>query len=120
MTEPETWGGWNRNVHSNPEKCGVELLATLEDPNACYDFSTIILVADTATGKLYAAHDAGCSCPIPFENVTGLGDMTEIRSGEEFNQLVRSHAYYGEVIWPVDEVLAVQRLIRTYLTKKGA
>lgn len=71
------------NPYSNPENCGLTLLATLEDPNASYDFDTIIFVKDNATGGVYGAHSAGCSCPTPFEEVNGLPDMTPIRTQGE-------------------------------------
>ena len=58
-----------------------EEIYTLYDPNACYDFSDVMIVRDKADGKLYAAYDAGCSCPVPFENHVFPTDFVELRSG---------------------------------------
>ena len=77
--------------YNAPEQ--LEHLVTLSDPNASYDFSDVILVKDTSDGKLYAAHDSGCSCPSPFESHTFPTDFTEIRSVEDFLNFMNSVEY---------------------------
>ena len=68
-------------------------LVTLTNPDACYDFSDVILVKDTNDGKLYAAHDSGCSCPSPFEKHVFPTDFTEIRSTEDFRNFLAGVLY---------------------------
>ncbi len=85
--EWEMWGGYDKNVYYNPEKAGVEIVAAL-DPPLSYEFDIVILVRDVKDGKLYAAHDSGCSCPTPFENVAGLHDMTPITKTSDLKPLV--------------------------------
>lgn len=48
-----------------------------------WEFDTVIILEDPDTGKHYAGHDSGCSCPIPFEYMTDLADWTEIHSKNE-------------------------------------
>ena len=77
----------NKAYYNAPEQ--LEHLYTLTDPNACYNFSDVILVKDTTDGKIYAAHDSGCSCPSPFESHTFPTDFTEIRTVQEFIDYVK-------------------------------
>jgi len=55
------------NIYYNPEKCGLETVATL-DEDLSYEFNTLLVVKDKYSGKLFFASDAGCSCPTPFED----------------------------------------------------
>lgn len=98
--------GWG-NVMYSPEACGLRLVGELENADACYDFDTIVVVQDVATGKLYAAHDTGCSCPTPFEDVHSLGDMSEIRTVDELQAFVKAHEEY--VNWTPTDKLALYR-----------
>lgn len=114
MTEIENWGGWDRNIYSNPEKCGMRLVGSLEDGNASYTFDTVIVVQDEETGKLYAAHDSGCSCPTPFEDVHGLADLTEIRSVADIQQFVKvNDDSYKD--WSLDDRLALYQSVQDVL-----
>lgn len=77
--EERTWGGWDKNVYSNPENCGLDLLAAAgKEPD--YDFDLVILLQDKASGRYFMCHDSGCSCPSPFEDVRSVSDLTEIRT----------------------------------------
>lgn len=71
------------NPDGDPEACGLTKIGEVAEDDLSYEFDYIIAVRDTATGRVFMAHDAGCSCPTPFENVAGLGDMTEVRNVEE-------------------------------------
>lgn len=61
------------------------------DTAGSYEFDTVIILKDPETGKYFAGHDSGCSCPIPFgcscpipfENMGDLSDWTEIHSKNE-------------------------------------
>lgn len=48
-----------------------------------WEFDTVIILKDPDTGKYFAGHDSGCSCPIPFEDMNDLSDWTEIHSKNE-------------------------------------
>ena len=66
-----------------------EEVFTMNSPNACYDFDDVMVVRDLADGKLYAAYDAGCSCPIPFENHVFPTDFVELRSAQDLRDYVK-------------------------------
>jgi len=110
----EPWGGWDRNVADNPEKCGMRLLGSLEDGNASYSFDTVIVLQDVEDGKVYAAYDCGCSCPTPFENVRGIGDLTEIRSVADIQAFVKAKA--SECVdWDLGQRRALYALVQKAL-----
>ena len=69
---------WDANVSYNPEKCGLELLATLSEPNLSYEFNDCHLWRDIESGRLFFASDSGCSCPTPFEGYRTLSSLTYI------------------------------------------
>lgn len=90
-----TFGGYDANVYYNPAEAGFELLAEVEDRDVgSYEFDFAILLRDRETGKLYAAHDSGCSCPTPFEDVRTLGDLIEIRSVADVMGFIRGLEYF--------------------------
>lgn len=64
---------------SNKELNGIAWIDTAGD----YEFDTVIILKDSDTGKYFAGHDSGCSCPIPFEDMNDLSDWTEIHSKNE-------------------------------------
>lgn len=55
-----------QNIYYNPEKCGLEIVDVLDDPQD-YAFNTLLIVRATDTNRVYYAASAGCSCPVPFE-----------------------------------------------------
>lgn len=64
---------------SNKELNDIAWIDTAGD----YEFDTVIILKDSDTGKYFAGHDSGCSCPIPFEDMNDLSDWTEIHSKNE-------------------------------------
>lgn len=66
---------FNDNPYYHPEKCGLKTIAEIELSEPSYSFDTrVVWKADN--GKIYTAHDSGCSCPIPFEDYKKLSDLT--------------------------------------------
>lgn len=110
----ETWDGWEQNVYNHPEACGLELVGEVDDENAYYEFNTLIVVRDVADGRLYAAQDAGCSCPIPFEDVRSLADMTEIRSDADIRAFVAANDCSS---WTLADKLTLYRKVREALAR---
>jgi hypothetical protein len=101
------WGDYDRNIYYNPEKCGATIVGTLEDDEP-YQFD-IVLVVKRGDNTMWAAHDSGCSCPTPFENVHGWGDMTPLRNMEDFENFVDSNSYAR---YKISDVLALGRKVR--------
>lgn len=102
-------------IDSSPEKYGLTLV---KDHNACagsYEFDTILVLRDRH-GQHYALHDAGCSCPEPFEG-KGVDDLTPINSLAELDRFARAawrhldNELEGHVAQLVDLPAAVARVI---------
>ncbi len=64
---------YDMNIHTYPEKHDLHIVDELEFGGS-YDFDTHV-VFKHSDGRMFYVHDAGCSCPYPFENVDGLEDM---------------------------------------------
>lgn len=106
------FGGYDRNVYYHPEACGLELVGDLEDANACWEFTTLIVVREIATGDLYAAQDSGCSCPTPFEDVRSFADMAPIKTVDELKDFVQANLCSG---WTSAQRQALYRKVRKAL-----
>jgi hypothetical protein len=68
------------NPYYNPEKCGLELVLSFDEPGLDYEFNTFLVWRDIESGNYYCASDSGCSCPTPFEDFGKLSDLTYIDS----------------------------------------
>lgn len=84
--------GYSDNPFYSPDKNGLELLYTAEG-DIPYEFSILAVFRDVATGAYFAAYDSGCSCPTPFEGVTGLDGMTRIKKIKDFDNFVKDGFY---------------------------
>lgn len=84
---------WENNAYYNPENLGLELVAEFELSEPNYSFDTFIVLREKETGKVYVAHDAGCSCPTPFEGFTFPQDFTEVRSYADVKREYDSHLW---------------------------
>ena len=92
----------------------MTILCSLEE-NEPYEYNTAVVWIDNETGQLFAAHDAGCSCPEPFERYGSLSDLTPIRSEEDFDALVRQNTSSYSSAWKPGDVLTASRSVREYL-----
>lgn len=84
---------YEANVYYHPEATGLTKVDELETGGG-YDFDTVLVVRD-AGGRLWAAHDSGCSCPTPFEDVAFPTDFIELRTADDVEPLVREATEYG-------------------------
>jgi hypothetical protein len=91
-------GDWSQ-LYYDPEALGMELVAEL-DVAAAYEFDMVVVWRQVASGRLFAAHDAGCSCPAPFEGVGGLSELLEVRRVEDLDPLL---ARLGHDNWGGEE-----------------
>jgi hypothetical protein len=73
------------NVYYNPEQYGLKVVMEFDDPDASYSFDKFVIWMRISDGEIFYGQDSGCSCPSPFENVSGveslsrLGDMKSFR-----------------------------------------
>ncbi|MGW1739985.1 DUF7574 domain-containing protein [Nocardia sp. NPDC001965] len=65
-----------------PEKYGLRIVGDVDFSSGCYEFDLTVVWQDVATGDLYYADDAGCSCPSPFE-AHGRDDLTLVKHPKE-------------------------------------
>ena len=79
------------NPYDSPTLCGLKILEVTEEPNLCYEFNMVVLWEDLETGKRYWARDSGCSCPTPFEDLRGLGDLDSDMSTYEAAKYACAH-----------------------------
>lgn len=84
IPEKPTWG----NPYEYPGKCGLEIVATLEGERS-WAFDMVVCWEDD-DGDLWAAHDSGCSCPSPFEDVTSKSDLVAINALDDIKPLIDS------------------------------
>lgn len=73
----------DNNPYISPEACGFKLTKLLDRSTGCYEFDYLIVWQDLATERFYYATDSGCSCPCPFENVSCLAELIEIKDIDE-------------------------------------
>lgn len=75
------------NIYSNPEKFGLTQIGVIERPDMTYEFKMLV-VWRNQDGRLCWADDAGCSCPIPFED-KGIPDLSTGSQAECFAAIDR-------------------------------
>lgn len=63
---------YNNNIYYNPEKYGLEVVIEME-LGQFFDYDTYVVYKHN-DGSIFYTHDAGCSCPTPFEMV-GFEDL---------------------------------------------
>lgn len=66
-----------------------ETLANIEWRYESYEYDQTEIYRRVSDGALFHASDSGCSCPMPFEDVTEA-DMKPIRTMQDFNDLIET------------------------------
>lgn len=109
------------DVYNYPEKFGLELLGSIDDPNADWDFDIFALWRHKETGVVYYGSDSGCSCPSPFEYYHSLSDLNVLDdspgSWETFEESVKDWCGYADRESPNEGQWAV---LRTDMLRKAA
>lgn len=77
-------------LYSEPVAFGAELVAELDLSEPNWSFDLVCVWRRVSDGALFGAADAGCSCPVPFEDFGRLEDMTPIRGVDDVKALIRS------------------------------
>jgi hypothetical protein len=83
---------YDTNPYYYPETHGLTIIGQLHDPNACYSFYNLV-VWQHEDGRVFYDTDAGCSCPVPFENVGSLDDLEPVTldTWQGFCNVVHDH-----------------------------
>ncbi len=79
-------------IYYAAEKLGFAILVD-EDLGGSYEFDQLIVVR-APDGTLWAAHDAGCSCPTPFEDMSWPADWTEIKQPADIEPVIAEWSEY--------------------------
>lgn len=87
------------NIYYNPEDFGLKVVGEVEYVDG-YEFDRRVVWRHKATGKLYTARDAGCSCPSPFEDYAKLEDLDELADMAALREEVREE--YKRYLTPAD------------------
>jgi hypothetical protein len=110
-------------IYYNPEQLGLKVFAEISNLALDYEFSMFIVWQD-AEGNLFYGEDSGCSCPEPFQDVTGVEDLNTIIGADGlqafFDALTswgknNSTDTYGDMC--TVETTYVRRKVREYMTR---
>jgi hypothetical protein len=71
------------NIYYSPEKFGLTQVGMIDWSDGNYQFDYTVVWQDNA-GNFFYGDDAGCSCPLPFEN-SGVNYLTALTSLAQFN-----------------------------------
>lgn len=116
--ESGEWGGWDTaNVYSEPENCGLKIVAAVE-ADMSYEFDIMVCFQCVKTGSLWLAHDSGCSCPIPFEDVKSFASFSPLREERAIERFVDQYTKSDYVEYKPAEVAEFRRKCRAALRKR--
>lgn len=73
------------NIYYHPKDFGFEFVKDHDADGGC-GFDTVIVLR--RGDEYFVAHDSGCSCPIPFEDVK-VGDLTPVKSLGDVDKFAR-------------------------------
>lgn len=65
------------NIYYSPEKSGLRIVGELEE-NLDYAFKKVVVWQHIASGILRWGWDSGCSCPLPFEDITEFDNLEKL------------------------------------------
>lgn len=73
----------SENIYYSPGHYGLQIVVEHENDPHPYGFDKYVVWQHMETGKLYFAHDSGCSCPSPFEQYKGIEELEEIEGHKD-------------------------------------
>ena len=76
------------NVYYSPEASGLTIFDSI-DTAGSYEFDIFLILMDE-NKNLYYCKDSGCSCPVPFEDVTNVDEIT-LSTFYNFEQALTNH-----------------------------
>lgn len=84
-------------LYFSPKNYGLTEIAEFDTADD-WEFDMVVVWRD-GEGKLWAAHDSGCSCPTPFEDHTFPTDFVEVRALTDLDPLIaeaREHSDHSQ------------------------
>ena len=110
-------------IYDNPEQLELKVFAEISNLALDYEFSMFVVWQDKR-GNLFYAEDSGCSCPSPFENITGVEELNTVIGADGlkafFDALTgwgkaNSEDTYGDPC--IVDTTKVRRKVREYMTR---
>lgn len=94
----------------------LDVVVSLDDPNASYDFDTFVVWRHKKTGELYYGQDSGCSCPSPFEGISRIEELSRLGDLPSFERELEAWAdrYFDAQV--VSDVIDKIRVVFLYKT----
>lgn len=86
---------WDNNPYYKPESFGLKIVAAMDWDDEAWQFNMTVAWMDEE-GNLYWAHDAGCSCPSPFEDYTTIDSLRTGTTHQLFAELDEQLAEYEQ------------------------
>lgn len=94
----------------------LETIVELNDPNASYDFDTFVVWRHKKTGELYYGQDSGCSCPSPFERISGIEELSRLGDLTSFERELEAWASQYFDAQAISDVVDKIRVVYLYKT----
>lgn len=94
------------NIYYSPEKYGLQTIGEIE-LGGSYDFDTHVFFVNSQ-GKVFYAHDSGCSCPTPFDDF-GIDNLTPVNE-QNVSDLIMTIKDA-----PMEEKIMMLEKVRKYL-----
>lgn len=79
------------SIMYEPDKHGVQIVGQYDVREPNWSFDIVLVVKSIETGRVYAAFDSGCSCPIPFEDHYFPSDFIEVKEWADVRRLIEEH-----------------------------
>lgn len=102
----------NYNIYYDPEKFELTIFGHLSE-SLSYEFNYFVIFKHT-DGRLFYAHDSGCSCPAPFEDFKGISELTPITL-DTFDRFETELRNWRPVNMPVNEVIGMISKVNLFL-----
>jgi len=103
------------DIYSDPESFGLEVFATLYEPNMSYEFNMFAVWIDRENRKLFYGSDSGCSCPSPFEKVQCIQELNELKNLKAFEDDLHS---WGDSFLDAQEISSIIDEVRVAIMYK--
>ncbi len=102
-------------MYYNPENYGLEIFVSLDEPNMSYEYNMFVVWIDRKERKLYYATDSGCSCPSPFEGISSVQELNELKNLKAFEDELHG---WGDGFLDAQEINSVIDKVRVALLYK--
>jgi hypothetical protein len=104
------------NIYSTPEAFGLKVVFDVDKSSGSYEFDTFVIWK--GEDRYYWADSAGCSCPVPFEDV----NLSNAAQGTLRDAINDARAWVkpdAEDSWNIEYARAAQKRIEEFASESG-